>query len=90
MTAGGQTTWFGFTQAILDHARKMDANTPWFAAATNGRPLIVRNVVPIPAIEYPTPASRPAYSVLSNERLDRIFFVCLPDWQTQLTSIFEN
>jgi dTDP-4-dehydrorhamnose reductase len=90
MTAGGQTTWFGFTQAILDHARKIDANMPWFAAATNSRPLIVRNVVPIPAIEYPTPASRPPYSVLSNERLNRTFCVRLPDWQTQLASIFAN
>jgi dTDP-4-dehydrorhamnose reductase len=90
MAAGGQTTWFGFTQAILDHARKIDANAPWFAAATGGRSLIVRNVIPIPAIEYPTPASRPAYSVLSNERLNRTFSVRLPDWQTQLTSIFAN
>ena len=90
MTAGGETTWFGFTQAILDHARKIDANAPWFAAATGGRSLIVRNVIPIPAIEYPTPASRPAYSVLSNERLNRTFSVRLPDWQTQLTSIFAN
>src|ERR1700722_9889211 len=90
MAAGGQTTWFGFTQAILDHARKIDASAPWFAAATNSRPLIVRNVVPIPAIEYPTPASRPAYSVLSNEKLNRTFSVRLPDWQTQLTSIFAD
>ena len=90
MAAGGQTTWFGFTQAILDLARKMDTRTPWFATATNNHPLIVRNVVPIPAIEYPTPASRPAYSVLSNERLNRTFSVRLPDWQTQLASIFAN
>jgi len=90
MTAGGQTTWFGFTQAILDHARKIDASVTWFAAATNSRPLIVRNVIPIPAIEYPTPASRPGYSVLSNERLNRTFSVRLPDWQTQLAGIFSN
>jgi len=90
MTAGGATTWFGFTQAILNHARKIDVSVPWFATATNGRPLIVRNVVPIPAIEYPTPASRPGYSVLSNERLNRTFSVRLPDWRTQLNSIFAN
>jgi dTDP-4-dehydrorhamnose reductase len=88
MTAGGVTTWFSFTQAILDHARKVDAGTPWFAAATGGRPLTVRNVIPIPAVEYPTPASRPSYSVLSNEKMDRAYAVRLPDWQTQLTSIF--
>jgi dTDP-4-dehydrorhamnose reductase len=88
MTAGGVTTWFGFTQAILEHARKIDAGTPWFAAATGGRPLTVRSVVPIPAVEYPTPARRPGYSVLSNAKLDRVFSVRLPDWQTQLASIF--
>jgi len=90
MTAGGQTTWFGFTQAILEHARKIDASTPWFAAATNGLPLMTRIVTPIPANEYPTPASRPANSVLSNERLIQVFSVRLPDWQTQLASIFSN
>ena len=90
MTAGGQTTWFGFTQAILEQARKVDSSTPWFAAATGGRPLIVRNVVPIPASEYPTPASRPSYSVLSNDRLDRAFSVRLPVWETQLNSVFTN
>jgi len=88
MTAGGATTWFGFTQAILEYARKIDAGTTWFAAATGGRPLIVRSVVPIPAVEYPTPASRPSYSVLSNAKMHRIFSVGLPDWQTQLASIF--
>jgi dTDP-4-dehydrorhamnose reductase len=90
MTAGGQTTWFGFTQSILEQARKIDTGTPWFAAATNSRPLITRNIIPIPASEYPTPASRPSYSVLSNERLNRAFSVRLPDWQTQLNSTFTN
>ncbi|HWF12922.1 MAG TPA: dTDP-4-dehydrorhamnose reductase [Candidatus Acidoferrales bacterium] len=88
MTAGGVTTWFGFTQAILEHARKMDSREAWFAAATAERPLMVRNVVPIPAVQYPTPASRPCYSVLSNAKMDRVFSVRLPDWQTQLASIF--
>jgi dTDP-4-dehydrorhamnose reductase len=88
MTAGGVTTWFGFTQAILEHVRKMDGGAPWFATATGGRPLMVRTVVPIPAVQYPTPASRPSYSVLSNAKMDRTFSVKLPDWQTQLASIF--
>lgn len=88
MTAGGVTTWFGFTQAILERAHEIDPATPWFAAAVGGRPLMVRTVIPIPAAEYPTPASRPAYSVLSNEKMDRVFSVRLPDWQSQLASIF--
>ncbi len=90
MTAGGQTTWFDFAQAILERASKIDAQVPWFAAATEKRPLIARHVIPIPASEYPTPARRPAYSVLSNERLARAFSVRLPDWGTQLDSVFAD
>jgi dTDP-4-dehydrorhamnose reductase len=90
MTAAGKTTWFEFAQAILDQARTIEAGTPWFAAATNDRPLIARQIIPIPTSEYPTPARRPAYSVLSNERLARAFSVRLPDWQTQLHSVFAD
>ncbi len=90
MTAGGQTTWFDFAQAILERASMIDAQVPWFAAATEKRPLICRHVIPIPASEYPTPARRPAYSVLSNERLARTFSVRLPDWATQLDSVFTD
>lgn len=90
MTAGGETTWFDFTNAILERAVTMPSSIPWFAAATNGLPLIARRVVPITAKEYPLPARRPAYSVLSNALLNRTFSVELPDWQTQLDSVFAN
>ncbi len=90
MTAAGKTTWFDFAEAILEQALTIEAGTPWFAAATNNRPLIGRHIIPIPTREYPTPACRPAYSVLSNERLARTFSVRLPDWQTQLHSVFTD
>lgn len=41
-------------------------------------------VNPIPSSEYPTPAPRPAYSVLSNEKLKRHFGLELPHWQDAL------
>lgn len=41
-------------------------------------------VVPIPGSEYPTPAPRPAYSVLSNDKLSRVFGLGLPRWQDAL------
>ena len=90
MTAGGETTWFDFTNAILERAAKTPATIPWFAAATNGLPSIVKRVIPITAKEYPLPAQRPAYSVLSNALLNRVFSIELPDWQTQLESVFAN
>ncbi len=43
------------------------------------------NVVPIPGSEYPTPAPRPSYSVLSNYKLSRVFGLELPHWRDALT-----
>ena len=68
-TAAGTTTWFGFAQAI-------------FASAPPGVPR--PRLTPIPTKDYPTPARRPANSVLSNERLARAFGVRMDDWRAGL------
>jgi dTDP-4-dehydrorhamnose reductase len=88
MTAAGETSWAGFAKAILEEAASIAPNTPWFAEATGKLPLIASRVVPIRTSEYPTPARRPAYSVLSNERLFQTFSVRLPGWRSQLRSAF--
>lgn len=41
-------------------------------------------VTPIATAEYPTPAPRPAYSVLSNARLKQQFGLSLPHWRDAL------
>jgi dTDP-4-dehydrorhamnose reductase len=41
---------------------------------------------PIPSAEYPTPAERPKYWVLSNEKIQRIFSLKLADWKDTLTA----
>ncbi|AKM32026.1 dTDP-4-dehydrorhamnose reductase [Pandoraea faecigallinarum] len=68
MTAAGQTTWHGFTEAILDLT--VPAKRP--------------NVVAIPTSAYPLPAKRPAYSVLDNGKLARRFGLRAPDWRDAL------
>jgi dTDP-4-dehydrorhamnose reductase len=89
MTAGGATNWYDFACAILKEATNISSDFPWFAVATRGRPLIARRVIPITTTEFPTPASRPAFSVLSNSRLIRTFGFGLPDWRTQLRLVFK-
>jgi dTDP-4-dehydrorhamnose reductase len=84
LTGGGETTWYDFARAILEEAAHISPDVPWFAAATQGRPLIVKRTLPITTAEYPTPASRPQLSVLSNSRLNKTFGIRLPDWRSQL------
>ncbi|HUJ01309.1 MAG TPA: dTDP-4-dehydrorhamnose reductase [Usitatibacter sp.] len=75
-TAGGETTWFGFARAIF---------AGWAARA--GPSFRVPRLVPISASEYPTPARRPANSLLSCERLARDFGVRLADWREGLDEV---
>lgn len=44
----------------------------------------------IPTEAYPTPAPRPHYSVLSNEKLQSVFGVALPDWKTSLAAMLSR
>lgn len=88
MTASGQANWFEFAESILREAWQAPKGIPWLESATRGRPLVVRRIVPIATAEYPTPARRPAYSVLSNTRLGEDFGIELPTWSQQLNEVF--
>ena len=68
LSAGGMTSWHGFAEAIFELSRL--EKTP--------------NVKPIPASAYPTPASRPANSCMSNDKLSAAFGVRPPDWREAL------
>ena len=66
-TASGETTWYGFARAIFD---ALEAETGERVTLT-----------PIPTAEYPTPAARPAYSVLDGAKIEDAFGVTRPDWR---------
>jgi dTDP-4-dehydrorhamnose reductase len=68
LTCSGETTWCGFTRAILERAK------------VDPRPALV----PIRSDEYPSAAKRPANSVLSNEKVRRAFNISLPPWERAL------
>jgi dTDP-4-dehydrorhamnose reductase len=71
MTAAGSTSWCSFARAIFDAG----------VLATQPR------VQPISSADYPTPARRPANSVLSNDKFARAFGFRLPSWQQQLDEV---
>jgi len=84
VTAGGTTNWHAFATAILDEAAKLPSANPWLNAALSGGSIVAKRISPISTSDYPTPARRPAYSVLSNERLTQTYRVQLPEWRDQL------
>ncbi len=88
MTAAGQTTWCDFANAILQEAGVVSRRLPWVGAATHGRELIAKRVLPITSEEFRSPTRRPVYSVLSNSRLTQTFGVALADWRNQLQRCF--
>ncbi|MGO8758557.1 MAG: dTDP-4-dehydrorhamnose reductase [Terracidiphilus sp.] len=76
MTCAGSVSWFGFAQAIFARAAERLAIKP-------------PELTPIPTAEYPTPATRPRNSVLSNARLRARFGVQLPPWESALGEVIE-
>lgn len=76
LACAGQATWYEFARAI------------WEAIPTEVRRAI--RVVPVTTEDYPTPARRPAYSVLDCTKLERVFGLRLPNWQTALGQVLES
>ncbi|MCX2898910.1 dTDP-4-dehydrorhamnose reductase [Pseudomonas mandelii] len=70
LSAEGETSWFGFAQAIGEELRKQ------------GKPCA--NLLPIPSSEYPTPAARPLNSRLDCTRLQQEWGVSQPVWTAAL------
>lgn len=66
--------------------------TSWceFAKAIFELQNVTINLKEITTKEYPTPAPRPQFSVLDNEKLQRVFNVKLPQWRTSLAGMLDR
>jgi len=73
LTSAGETTWFGFASRIRELALSQGLLSESAAV-----------LKPIPTSAYPTPAQRPQYSVLSNDKLKSVFGLALPQWDDAL------
>ena len=47
-------------------------------------------VNPCTTDEYPTPAKRPAYSVLSKDKIQKTLGITLPDWKERLKVFLDS
>lgn len=70
VTCAGRTNWHDFAAAILEAMQAGGQRTA--------------RLRPIGTADYPTPARRPANSVLSNAKLARAFGIVMPAWDEAL------
>ncbi len=76
LAASGYTSWHGFAQAIVARMPEPEKKC--------------REIEAITTPEYPLPAKRPAYSVLSCEKLKRVFGLELPQWEQSQEQVLER
>ncbi len=79
LQGAGEASWYEFAGTIVDRLRLSDAQE-----------VRCREIAPIPASAYPTPAQRPANSRLDCGKIARAFGVQLPQWQDDFERLFED
>ena len=73
----GETTWYGFAETI-------------FKMASGYETLAIQNLIPITTQEYPTPVKRPPNSVLSCDKIQRIFGIQRKPWEESLRNMLNR
>lgn len=73
----GVASWYDFAVAIIAEAR------------SRGLSLNCRSIEPILSKDYPTPARRPAYSVLDKTKIKKVCGLVIPHWTTSLRNMMD-
>ena len=74
----GEITWFDFAKKIFEFGKKY------------GRIEANCQILPCSTEDYPTPAKRPAYSVLSKEKIQKALKVKIPNWDDSLEKFIKS
>ena len=77
-TSSGVASWYDFAVAIFEEVRSL------------GMPLKVKRIFPITTADYPTPARRPAYSVLSCAKISAVLGGPPPHWRQGLRQMLRD
>lgn len=72
LAASGETTWHGIAKHVTEKAKLMSPAIEWK----------VKEIEAVPTTAFPTPAARPHNSRLCTDKLQHMFGIFLPAWQT--------
>jgi dTDP-4-dehydrorhamnose reductase len=74
---GGNTTWYGFASKIFEIVKDYDT-------------LKLKKIIPITTSEYPTPAKRPANSIMDCTLFERNFGITPKAWDESLSCMLDS
>jgi dTDP-4-dehydrorhamnose reductase len=75
LVASGQTSWYGYANFVIDFARLAGVEVKVAPEAIES----------VPTTAFPTPAKRPLNSRLNTSKLQQVFKLTLPHWQSGVT-----
>ena len=79
LAAGGHTSRYEFTKAIIDIMKKI-----------SGIPLGWASVEPTTSDQFPLPVRRLRRPAMSIEKIKRVFGIEMPQWNEQLRSFLKD
>ncbi len=74
----GAVSWYAFALGIAEEAKRLHI------------PLKVSAIEPIPSVKYPTPAKRPAYSVLNTSKIESVLQYRPRKWKEALSDYLQQ
>ena len=76
-TSEGEVSWYDVACEVISLARQLKYK------------VVTENILPISTDEYPVSATRPAYSVLSDEKIKEVIGIEIPVWKESLYSMMQ-
>jgi dTDP-4-dehydrorhamnose reductase len=73
----GRTNWYGFAKKIFEISRNYDS-------------FMVKSILAVPTSEYPTPAKRPASSVLDCSKIENAMGIVVRPWEESLSHMLKR
>jgi dTDP-4-dehydrorhamnose reductase len=85
LTNGGETTWHGFAQGIVEEYGMLREMRGWPKLKVGAE-----NIEAITTADYPTPAPRPANSRMDCTKFADVFSERMPGWRETLAEVLND
>lgn len=79
LVPNGTVSWYGLAEHVISYLRK-----------NQGINMKVRKILPIPSMDFPTPAKRPLNSRLDNQKLSKVLKNNILNWETYVDAVLDE